>query len=73
MNRYNFLDIFQENPDGSLTPKIPISINGVVAGLGVTFQNGVSFGGIDIHKYKYFPIAGIEHDDFLEIKGFYQK
>jgi hypothetical protein len=72
MNRYKFLDIFHENPDGSLTPKRKLFINGITFGPGVIFQKGVAFGGVDFHMYKYLDIAGIEENDFLNIKGFYQ-
>ncbi len=71
MQRYKFLDVFQENPDGSLTPRRQIHINGISFGPGVTFQKGVAFGGIDFHLYKYFDIAGHEEGGVLIIQGFY--
>jgi len=74
MNRYKFLDVFQENPDGSLTPKRKIYVNGITFGPGgVNFQKGVAFGGIDFHLYKYWDIAGDELDGALAIKGFFQE
>jgi len=72
MQRYKFLDVFQENPDGSLTPKRQIFVNNISFGPGVTFQKGVAFGGIDFHLYKYFDIAGREENNVLIIQGFYQ-
>jgi len=72
MTPYKFLDIFQENPDGSLTPKRRISVNGIDFGPGITFQKGVAFGGIDFHLYKYWDISGEENGEVLDIKGFYQ-
>ncbi|MFZ2205227.1 MAG: hypothetical protein WAV23_01405 [Minisyncoccia bacterium] len=71
--RYNFLDIFTENSDGSLTPKRQIFVNGISFGPGVVFQKGVAFGGIDFHLYKYWDIAVDEKDGVLNIKGFYQQ
>jgi len=72
--RYKFLDIFQENADGSLTPKRQIYVNGVTFGPGgVTFQNGVAFGGVNFHLYKYWDIAAEEQNGVLVIKGFYQQ
>lgn len=71
-NRYKFLDIFQENADGSLTPKKHIFVNGVTFGPGVVFQKGVAFGGIDFHLYKYWDIAGHEENNMLIIDGFFQ-
>ena len=49
--RYKFLDVFQENSDGSLTPKRSILVNGISFNSSVTFQKGVAFGGIDFHLY----------------------
>jgi hypothetical protein len=69
--RILFRDIFNENNDGSLTPKKPIRVNGVSMSPGVVFQNGVAFGGIDFHLYKYWDIEAEEKDGFTEITGFY--
>lgn len=73
MKRLHFLDVFTENPDGSLTPKKQIHINGINFGPGIVFQKGVAFGGIDFHLYKYWDIACEENGDILIIKGFYQE
>ena len=71
--RYKFLDIFQESPDGSLSPKIQIEVNGVSFGPGVAFQKGVAFGGVDFHLYKHIDIAAIEQENgVLKIVGFYK-
>ena len=70
--RYKFLEVFTENPDGSLTPKRQIFVNGISFGPGVIFQKGVAFGGIDFHLYKYWDISGEEEGGVLVIKGFYQ-
>ena len=73
ITRYKFLDIFQENPDGTLTPKKIISVNGVTFGPGVIFSQGVTFGGVNFHQYKYLDIAvEIRLDGVLVIKGFYK-
>ena len=72
-NRYKFLDVFQENIDGSLTPRRQIHVNGVTFGPGATFQKGVAFGGIDFHLYKYWDIAGIEQNGVLNITGFFNQ
>lgn len=71
--RYKFLDVFQENADGSLTPKRQIHINGITFGPGVNFQKGVAFGGVDFHLYKYWDIAGREENGALVIVGFFQQ
>ncbi len=73
VSRHKFLDVFTENSDGSLTPKIPIFVNGISFNSSVTFQKGVAFGGIDFHLYKYWDIAAEEKDGVLNIMGFYQQ
>ncbi len=72
--RLKFLDIFQEYPDGSLSPKMSIEVNGVIFNSGTIFQKGVVFGGIDFHLYKYKDIAVISEENSegpLKIFGFY--
>lgn len=73
MERYKFLEIFSENSDGSLSPKKPININGVTFGQGVSFSPGVSFGGVDFHRYKYLDIAAEDQGGLLIIKGFFKQ
>jgi len=71
--RYKFLDIFQESPDGSLSPKVQIEVNGVSFGPGVAFQKGVVFGGVDFYLYKYRDISATQQDNgVLKIEGFYK-
>lgn len=70
--RYKFLDLFQENNDGSLTPKRRIFVNGISFDVGTTFQKGVAFGGVDFHLYKYWDISGKEENGVIVIEGFYQ-
>ena len=71
-SRYRFLDVFSENLDGSLSPRLPISVNGIAFGPGVSFARGVSFGGIDFHQYKYFDIAVEMINNTLVIRGFFR-
>jgi len=72
VQRFKFLDIFHMNPDGSLSPKRVINVNGIVFGPGVSFNAGVSFGGVDFHNYKFLDIAAEEASGVLVIKGFYK-
>jgi len=72
MKRYKFLNIFQINPDGSLTPKVVIEVNGVTFGTGVSFGKGVSFGGVNFHDYKFLDMAIEKKGKILVIKGFYK-
>ena len=70
--RKQFLEVFQEFPDGSLSPKSIINVNGVIFGPGTVFQKGVIFGGIDFQLYKYRDIAvEIQSDGSFKIVGFY--
>lgn len=55
--RLGFLVLFSELPDGSLSTRVSIDVNGVIFGPGVVFQKGVVFGGIDFQLYKYRDIA----------------
>lgn len=64
--------MFRENPDGSLTPKRQIHVNGITFGSETTFQKGVAFGGVDFHLYKYWDIAGEIKNDLFILKGFYK-
>ena len=73
VNRYNFWDIFENNPDGSLTAKQRLSINGVPIEPGFVLRSGVPAGGIDFNLYKDFDVAAEEVNDILEIKGFFRK
>jgi len=79
--RVEFNDVFEEKSDGSLSPKVPIEINGVSFSPGTTFSKGVIFGGIDFHLYKNRGIA-IENSQTPEentdstvfhIVGFYKE
>lgn len=72
MDRYNFWDLFQENADGSLTPKERIDVNGIEFGPGVHFQRGVIFGGINFHLFKNHDIAVEKNGSVAVIKGFYK-
>ena len=72
MARFNFFDIFQQNSDGSLSPKRKIVVNGVTFGPGVSFGTGVSFGGVDFHNFKNRDIAAEEKDGSLIITGFFK-
>jgi hypothetical protein len=54
---YKFLDIFEKRPDGSLSTKVPIEINGVGFAAGTLFVRGVLYGGIDFYMYETKEIA----------------
>lgn len=73
LQRLKFFDIFQQNPDGSLTPKRVIQVGGITFGPGVAFGRGVSFGGVDFFQYQNNDVAVEEQGGVLIIKGFYTK
>lgn len=39
---------FQRNPNGSWSPRVGVTINGISMGPGVAFNRGVAIGGIDV-------------------------
>lgn len=71
LQRFGFFEVFQQNPDGSLTPKISLHLNGITFGPGVSFSRGVVFGGIDFFQFFGKPIAGTMENGVLIVKGFY--
>lgn len=72
-SKYRFLDIFQENQDGTLSPKIKINVNGIILFPGTLINDGSVFGGINFHQYKYLDIAGeYSSDDIFIITGFFK-
>lgn len=74
LKRFEFNDIFQETPDGSLELKKPIEVGKTIYTAGTKFQKGVIYGGIDFHLYKNRGIA-IDHvensEGPLKLFGFY--
>lgn len=73
IERLNFNEVFDENPDGSLSPKVRLNVNGIEFGPGgISFTRGVSFGGVDFSKYKGLPIAVEKVGDVFILRGFYE-
>ena len=70
--RFNFSEVFQENPDNTITPKKNIRIGGATFGPQITFGPGVSFGGVNIFDFRGLAIEADEEDGVLNIKGFYK-
>jgi hypothetical protein len=69
--RYNFDEIFDENVDGSLTPRRTIRIGGATIGPGLTFRQGVNFSGIDFFQIRGRAIEANEEAGILVIRGYY--
>lgn len=68
--RVSFNEIFQDN-GGVISPKMPVSINGIIMSLGVSFTVGVSFGGIDITTLRGRDIEGNNEGGIFVITGHY--
>ena len=47
MARMHYSDIFRDNPNGTISPKVYVQLNGVTMGPGVTFGKGIAFGGVN--------------------------
>jgi len=71
-NRIAYSEIFQINPDGSVSPRMPVQIGGVRMGPGVSFNQGAYFAGIDIAAMKGKNIEIERREGFVQIKGFVQ-
>jgi len=72
MEKIPFLEVFAEHPNGALSPKRVINVNGITFGQGVVFNTGLTFGGIDFHLFKYLDIAAENKEGVLIIQGFYR-
>lgn len=65
-----FNTVFQDNGNGSYTPKGTIRVGGVTMGTGVTFTKGVSFSGFNIAQYAGHELEIKKHQDgLIEIIG----
>jgi translation elongation factor EF-1alpha len=60
--RVPFSDVFEINPNGSVSPRTRVRIGGVTMGSGVSFGRGAFFGGVELASY-------IEHDLEIEYEG----
>lgn len=72
MARVKFWELFQINPDGTLSPKVKIKIAGVQLDPGVKFTRGVAFSGIDLFQYYGVDLEVNQVEDVHEITGIYK-
>lgn len=70
--RVPFGQIFISNPDGSVSPRMPVQVGGVTMGPGVTFTRGVSFGGMDVASLQGKWLEIDQLGGVTIIKGYYQ-
>lgn len=64
-----FYEVFQVDANGSVSPRIPVEINGVTMTPGVSFTEGVSFGGFDIAAMKGKEFIIERRGNLVVIKG----
>ncbi len=70
--RVSYDQIFQVNPDGSVSPRMQVTIGGVTMGPGVAFRSGASFSGVDVASKRGKDIDIEKQGDVVVIKGFYE-
>jgi hypothetical protein len=71
MARMHYSDIFRDNPNGTISPKVYVQLNGVTMGPGVTFGKGIAFGGVNLFDYRNKDIEIELINNVYIIKGFY--
>lgn len=72
LKRFKYHDVFQINTNGSISPRVPVSIGGISMGPGVSFGNGVFFSGINLANFVNNDIQGYIENGVLIITGFYK-
>ena len=69
--RYNFNEIFKDNPDGSISPIRRIRVGGIILGTEVAMRAGVSLGEVDFFQFKGHVIDADPDGEILVIKAIY--
>ena len=46
--RMSFHQLFQQNPNGLMSPLVPVRVGGFTMGPGVSFGGGVGIGGVNL-------------------------
>ena len=70
--RVRFTEVFQLEKDGSISPKVPVLMNGVNMSPGVACPRGASFGEVDVYFIKGRDLDVEKDDGVLKIKGSYE-
>lgn len=72
--RVRFDEVFQQNPDGSYSPRGKVIFSGVtMGGPGVSFTQGVAIGGFDVAAHAGCDLEVKQHPDgAIEITGVYK-
>lgn len=69
--RIRFWEVFEENPNGSISPRTTIKVGGVILSPGVSFTKGVTFGGVDFFNYYGMDLEVDNVESILVLRGFY--
>lgn len=69
--RVSFNEVFQTNPDGSISPRSVVCVGGVTMSPGVAFTQGVSFGGLDLASLGGRDLEIEQEPGRIIIKGHY--
>jgi len=69
--RVTFADLFLTNPDGSISPKAVIEINGFTLGPGISIRPKTPVGGIDLFDYLNKDFAAVIEQGRYKLVGYY--
>lgn len=69
--RYQFNQIFRENPDGSLSAVRQLRVGGVTFGPGISIGQNAVLGGINFYQYKDHEFETEDENGILIIKAIY--
>ena len=70
--RVPYDQVFQSNSNGSVSPRCSVHINGVTMSPGVSFTQGVAFGGLDVVAIRGHDLDIEQQGDVVVIKGYFQ-
>ena len=69
--RVPYSTVFKTNADGSVSPRMPVRLQGVKVSGNVSFTRGVSFNGTDVAAMKGKDVEIVRTSDYVDIKRFY--
>ncbi len=69
--RVPYSQIFTINSDGSITPKVSVSLGGITMGPGVAFTRGVQFSGVDLASLQGRDLDVEVQGNVHVIKGYF--
>ena len=74
-SKRKFWDLFQLNPDGSITPKEKIKVAGVVLDPNTNYSKGILFSGFDLFQYygRDLEVEEASEDNPAVLTGVYKE